>query len=243
MGIVDSILSSVKRCSDVTRRLLNFARNTDGETTPVDLAETVTEVLGFMGKEADYRSIEVEGRYRQRPPRTQTNCGRLQQILLNLINNAFAAVDDGGWIKISASESAEDSVTILVRDNGCGMTGAGTDEGLRAVLHHQEKTRRHRARPVDHLLPGPGTGRHDRRRKRAWRGNAFPRHSSVGQGGKEGKPMRVLLVDDEEELVTALAERLSYRGIEADWSTTGRPGSGACRVLRLRRRGARREDA
>ena len=33
--------------------------------------------------------------------------------------------------------------------------------------------------------------------------------------------MRVLLVDDEEELVTALAERLSYRGIEADWSTSG----------------------
>ena len=33
--------------------------------------------------------------------------------------------------------------------------------------------------------------------------------------------MRVLLVDDEEELVTALAERLAYRGIEADWATTG----------------------
>jgi len=33
--------------------------------------------------------------------------------------------------------------------------------------------------------------------------------------------MRVLLVDDEEELVSALAERLSIRGIEADWVTTG----------------------
>ena len=33
--------------------------------------------------------------------------------------------------------------------------------------------------------------------------------------------MRVLLVDDEEELVVALAERLSYRGIEADWATSG----------------------
>lgn len=33
--------------------------------------------------------------------------------------------------------------------------------------------------------------------------------------------MKVLLVDDEEELVTALAERLSYRGIAADWATTG----------------------
>jgi DNA-binding response OmpR family regulator len=31
--------------------------------------------------------------------------------------------------------------------------------------------------------------------------------------------MRILLVDDEEELVSALAERLSFRNIEADWTT------------------------
>ena len=33
--------------------------------------------------------------------------------------------------------------------------------------------------------------------------------------------MRVLIVDDEEELVTTMAERLALRGIEADWATTG----------------------
>ncbi len=33
--------------------------------------------------------------------------------------------------------------------------------------------------------------------------------------------MRVLLVDDEEELVSALAERLSFRGMEAAWATSG----------------------
>jgi DNA-binding response OmpR family regulator len=33
------------------------------------------------------------------------------------------------------------------------------------------------------------------------------------------KKMRVLLVDDEEELVTTMAERLSMRGIESDWAT------------------------
>ena len=32
--------------------------------------------------------------------------------------------------------------------------------------------------------------------------------------------MRVLLVDDEEELVSALAERLSLRGIDAEWAST-----------------------
>ncbi|SDT83801.1 response regulator [Desulfobacula phenolica] len=32
--------------------------------------------------------------------------------------------------------------------------------------------------------------------------------------------MRVILVDDEKELVSTLAERLGYRGIEADWAIT-----------------------
>lgn len=33
--------------------------------------------------------------------------------------------------------------------------------------------------------------------------------------------MKILLVDDEKELVSTLAERLSLRDIEADWVTTG----------------------
>jgi signal transduction histidine kinase len=124
MGIVDSILVSVKRCSEVTRRLLNFARNTEGETAPVDIAATVTEVLGFMGKEAEYRSIEVTIDIDHGLPTLETNGSRLQQILLNLINNAFAAVDDGGRIEISVRPSSDDTITIQVEDNGCGMTEA-----------------------------------------------------------------------------------------------------------------------
>ena len=34
--------------------------------------------------------------------------------------------------------------------------------------------------------------------------------------------MRVLLIDDEKELVSTLAERLSFRGIEADWVCSGK---------------------
>jgi len=33
--------------------------------------------------------------------------------------------------------------------------------------------------------------------------------------------MKVLLVDDERELVSTLAERLSFRGIQADWAVSG----------------------
>ncbi len=121
MGIADSILSSVKRCSQVTRRLLEFARDTETETNEVDLGSTVTEVLGFMGKEAQYRSIDVQVDIGDELPTLVTNRGRLQQILLNLINNAFAAVDDGGRIGISARRTGDETVTIEVEDNGCGI--------------------------------------------------------------------------------------------------------------------------
>jgi DNA-binding response OmpR family regulator len=44
--------------------------------------------------------------------------------------------------------------------------------------------------------------------------------------------MKILLVDDEEELVTALAERLSLRGIEALWATSAED---ALRILETQR--------
>ena len=140
LGIVDSILASVARCSEITSRLLSFARNTGGESTLVDLEATVNEVLGFMGKEAEYRSIEVEVDIDPSLPEIETNRGRLQQILLNLINNAFAAVDDGGWIGISVKRTDHESITIEVKDNGCGMTA---DE-LRRAFEPFFTTKSHR---------------------------------------------------------------------------------------------------
>ncbi|EPR34750.1 response regulator receiver protein [Alkalidesulfovibrio alkalitolerans DSM 16529] len=41
--------------------------------------------------------------------------------------------------------------------------------------------------------------------------------------------MHVLLVDDEEELVSALAERLSFRGMDADWALSGEAAIKAAR--------------
>jgi signal transduction histidine kinase len=124
MGIVDSILASVDRCSAITRRLLTFARDTDTEPVPVNLGETITEVLGFMGKEAEYRSINVVVEIDDDTPVIATNRGRLQQILLNVINNAFAAVENGGRLEIAADRDGPDHVMIRVTDDGCGMSEA-----------------------------------------------------------------------------------------------------------------------
>jgi DNA-binding response OmpR family regulator len=38
--------------------------------------------------------------------------------------------------------------------------------------------------------------------------------------------MRILLIDDEEELVATLAERLTFRGFDVDWATNARDAVG-----------------
>lgn len=41
---------------------------------------------------------------------------------------------------------------------------------------------------------------------------------------QKGEWMRVLLIDDEKELVTTVSERMDIRGIDNDWATSGEGG-------------------
>jgi signal transduction histidine kinase len=122
MGLVDSILGSVKRAGTITKRLLNFSRNLQASIEPIHLKEAILEVIGFMGKEAELRTIEVSVDVAENVPIFETDRGKLQQVLLNIINNAFAAVNDGGHIAIKASLARKDQVSITIADDGCGIS-------------------------------------------------------------------------------------------------------------------------
>ena len=118
---VDFITDSVERCSRITRRLLSFARHMDIRIQSIDLKEVITEVLGFMEKEAEYRSIVVNIDVPDDIPKFETDRGKLQQILLNLINNSFAAMRDGGRLDLKAELTGHDRVKIICTDNGSGI--------------------------------------------------------------------------------------------------------------------------
>ena len=118
---VEAILDSVNRCGAITRRLLRFARHMDVTLEAIDLREIIEEVLGFLGKEAEYRCIQLKIDVDDKLPRLESDRGKLQQIFLNLFNNAFAAMQDGGRLEIRARRKDRDRVTVTVADNGCGI--------------------------------------------------------------------------------------------------------------------------
>lgn len=121
IGLVDAILHSVERCAAITRRLLRFARHMEVSIQTVQLEEVVREVLGFVAKEAEYRSIEVRVEVEGEIPPFETDRGKLQQIFLNIINNAFAAVSDGGRLVITLKREKENTVSVSFADNGRGI--------------------------------------------------------------------------------------------------------------------------
>jgi len=121
IGSVNSILSSVQRCSAITKRLLGFARHLEMSFEPVELKAVIEDVLGFFGKEAEYRSISITVDFEPNIPVFESDRGKLQQIFLNLVNNAFAAMSDGGKLDILVQCIEPGTVTITVADNGHGI--------------------------------------------------------------------------------------------------------------------------
>jgi two-component system, NtrC family, sensor kinase len=121
LELVESVQRSAERCGGITHRLLGFAKHMDVDREMINLEALLREVLGFLDKEASYRSIQVSLAANDDAPPIMSDRGQLQQVFLNIINNAFAAVDDGGRIDIGVHRQGEAAVAVTIADNGVGI--------------------------------------------------------------------------------------------------------------------------
>ena len=73
-------------------------------------------------------------------PEFETDRGKLQQILLNIVNNAFAALSDGGRLELKAENLEGKKVRITSSDNGCGNPRIRHPAYLRTFFLNQGET-------------------------------------------------------------------------------------------------------
>lgn len=121
IALSDSVLQSVSRCRMVTHRLLGFARRMEVRTTELQINDVLREVVGFLEREATYRGITLEQNLAENMAPIESDRGQLQQVFLNLLNNAMTAVADHGHIRIGTT-SEELGVQVEIADNGVGMS-------------------------------------------------------------------------------------------------------------------------
>lgn len=119
--LLNGIFDSVTRCRTITHRLLGFSRRMDLSHDAVDLNDAIKEVIGFLEKEAVYRNIKLVLNLKENLPKVITDKGQVQQVFLNIINNAVDAVEEGGQIEVFSDIKDKNTVRVFIRDNGIGI--------------------------------------------------------------------------------------------------------------------------
>ncbi len=116
-----------RRCKEITHKLLSFARKTDSTLKDVQLNDIIREIVDLSSQMAKYNKVSIETRLQKTLPYITASPSELQQVLLNLINNALDAMEKtGGVIHISTkiSEIEPGTIVIVVEDNGPGIPDA-----------------------------------------------------------------------------------------------------------------------
>ena len=113
-----------KRCKEITHKLLSFARKTDPAIKVVQLNDLVEEIVALCEQRAKYSSIHINMNLMSPLPTIHASPSEMQQVLLNLINNAVDAMEkSGGSIDITTRLDGA-YVVLDVADTGPGIPQA-----------------------------------------------------------------------------------------------------------------------
>ncbi len=112
----------VTRAKDVTHRLLGFARRMDPTQEDIDVNEVLSQTITFLENEARYRAIEIRTDFEKGLPFVASDPAQLQQVFLNIIDNAIDAIGKDGSVTVrTRSVSEPDDVVISISDTGPGI--------------------------------------------------------------------------------------------------------------------------
>ncbi|MCF8056153.1 MAG: hypothetical protein K9K37_05900 [Desulfocapsa sp.] len=118
----ESIQKNVNRCKTITHRLLGFARVTDFETEEIDVNVILREVIDFLAKEAMYNQIRIDFNLDENVSKIISDRSSLQQIFLNITNNAIDAIGSNGTITLSSRQVNKSTIQVDITDDGPGMS-------------------------------------------------------------------------------------------------------------------------
>jgi len=122
---LDQIRRQVDRCGSITQGLLKFARQSEPVVEHIRLWDFIPEVTKLVRQRATVDGIELSIDVADTSCRVEADPAQLQQVLLNLLNNAFDAVvarhgTSGGRVHVVA-DANDGIVTVEIRDNGIGI--------------------------------------------------------------------------------------------------------------------------
>jgi signal transduction histidine kinase len=117
-------------CKQVVENLLSFARQGEGDAEYSDLNQSIEDIIKVVKHTLDMNNIELVLDLDKNIPQVKGDSRQLQQVFLNLINNAAAAMNEGGMLNIRAfmeMERGSRKAIVQFQDDGVGIKEGDID--------------------------------------------------------------------------------------------------------------------
>jgi CheY-like chemotaxis protein len=216
----DVIINASKRAAQLTKQLLSLSRRDPHRLKVVSLNDAIRMTGRLLGETLD-RCIRLEFDLTKKSSNIKADETQIEQVLLNLAINARDAMPDGGMLKFT-TENRDGSIVVRVSDTGTGIDRAilskifdpffttkdkskGTGLGLSVVYGIVKQA----GGTVD-VVSQLGNG--------AEFVLTFPssdesaHHAAAADGAMSGGSERILIVDDEPEMLELLQTALESLG-------------------------------
>ncbi|WP_305039602.1 sensor histidine kinase [Fulvivirga ulvae] len=117
--LLNSVKSGANRTTEIIKSLRNFTRLDEDQLKKANINEGLDSTLVILRNQMTNK-IEVIREYGDLQP---INCypGQLNQVFMNILNNAIQAIDNEGRICIQTTQN-EDSAIVKIKDSGRGMS-------------------------------------------------------------------------------------------------------------------------
>ncbi len=118
------ILQEAQRTKQIVQNLLSFARQMPPQRKPVQLNVVLKRTIQLRSYDLQSRGVAVIEHFEEDLPLVIGDSHQLQQVFLNILNNAYDAVREsitGPRIAISTARN-QDFVEVFFRDNGHGIS-------------------------------------------------------------------------------------------------------------------------
>jgi signal transduction histidine kinase len=123
---LEKIETGVKRARTITHQLLADVGKHEPVLTEVDLPALVGETARLIRRDADRKRIQVNLEADCDPPTLWADPNQIRQVLINLLNNAMHATEEGGRITVRLQRT-DAGMAIEIVDSGTGIPKENLD--------------------------------------------------------------------------------------------------------------------
>jgi PAS domain S-box-containing protein len=127
LEILKDIVQETNRASEIIRRIRTFLKKGEREIAPLDPVAVIRDAVQLLQFDAIARGMRMSVHYDATPTTVHGDKVQLQQVMLNLLLNAFDAMDgrpaSDRMVAVSITLQSPQVVRVAVRDRGAGLPG------------------------------------------------------------------------------------------------------------------------